>query len=38
LLEFNRSTLQAIRDYRKHWIPVIKFLGEHQEERFAMAV
>lgn len=38
LLEFNRSTLQAIREYRKHWTPVVEFLGEHQEERFAMAV
>jgi acyl-homoserine lactone synthase len=33
LLEFNRSTLQAIRDYRKHWTPVVSFLGEHQGER-----
>ena len=38
LLEFNRTTLQAIREYRKHWTPVISFLGEHQEERMAMAV
>jgi acyl-homoserine lactone synthase len=38
LLEFNRSTLQAIREYRKHWTPVISFLGEHQEERMALAV
>ncbi|MGO9484483.1 MAG: acyl-homoserine-lactone synthase [Rhodomicrobium sp.] len=38
LLEFNRATLQAIREYRKHWTPVVSFLGELQEERMAMAV
>jgi acyl-homoserine lactone synthase len=38
LLEFNRLTLEAIREYRKHWAPVLSFLGEHQEERMAMAV
>ncbi len=38
LLEFNRSTLQTIREYRKHWTPVVSFLGELQEERMAMAV
>ncbi len=37
-LEFNRATLQSIRDYRKHWLPVVSFLGEHEEERMAMAV
>jgi acyl-homoserine lactone synthase len=38
LLEFNRGTLQAIRDYRKYWGQVAEFLGEHQEQRMAMAV
>jgi acyl-homoserine lactone synthase len=38
LLEFNRATLQAIREYRRHWTPVIEFLGEPDEERLAMAV
>lgn len=38
LLQFNRATLDAIREYRKHWMPVVEFLGEYQEERMAMAV
>ena len=38
LLQFNRATLQAVREYRKHWAPVISFLGEHREEGMAMAV
>lgn len=38
VLEFNRATLQAIREYRKHWTQVVSFLGEHEEERRAMAV
>ncbi len=38
LLEFNRATLQSIREYRKHWTQVVTFLGEHEEERVAMAV
>ncbi len=38
LLEFNRSTLQAIRDYRKHWAPVVTYLGELEEQHMAMAV
>jgi acyl-homoserine lactone synthase len=38
LIEFNRSTLQAIREYRKHWTPVASYLGQYQEERTAIAV
>jgi len=38
LLEFNRATLQALRDYRKHWTSVVTFLGEHEGEHMAMAV
>lgn len=38
LLEFNRATLQSIREYRKHWTPVVSYLGELKEERMAMAV
>ncbi len=30
VLGFDRATLQAIRDYRKHWTPVVSFLGEHK--------
>jgi acyl-homoserine lactone synthase len=38
VLEFNRSTLQAIREYRKHWIPVISLLGGEDEEHTALVV
>jgi acyl-homoserine lactone synthase len=38
VLEFNWATLQAIREYRKHWTPVVSFLGEHEEERYARAM
>ena len=37
-LEFNRATLQSIHDYQKHWLPVVSFLGEHEEKHMAMAV
>jgi acyl-homoserine lactone synthase len=38
LLQYNQATLQAIRDYRKHWTPVVSYLGEMREERMAVAV
>jgi acyl-homoserine lactone synthase len=38
MLEFNRGTLQAVREYRKHWAPVITYLGEFQERRLAVAI
>ena len=38
LLEFDTATLQAIRDYRKHWDPVVSFLGEHESKRLTTAV
>ena len=38
LLEFDTATLRAIRDYRKHWDPVVSFLGEHESKRLTTAV
>lgn len=38
VLEFNRSTLQAIREYRNHRIPVISLLGEEDEDRTTLVV
>ncbi|MFY9641430.1 MAG: acyl-homoserine-lactone synthase [Rhodomicrobium sp.] len=38
LMEFNRSTLQVIREYRKHSAPVVTYLGELEEQHMAMAV
>jgi hypothetical protein len=38
LIEFNRPAPQAIRDYRKHWAPVVFLLERHESERLAMAV
>ena len=35
VLEFNRSTLQAIREYRNHRLPVISLLGENDGDRTA---
>jgi acyl-homoserine lactone synthase len=33
LLEFDEATLEAVRDYRKHWDPVVSFRGEHERKR-----
>ncbi len=38
MLEFNRSTLQAVREYRKQWTPVTTYLGELEEQHMAIAV
>ncbi len=38
LLEFDAATLQAIREYREHWGPVVSFLGEHEGKRLALTV
>jgi acyl-homoserine lactone synthase len=38
LIEFDASVLDAIRAHRKHWDPVVSFLGEHDGKRFAMTV
>ncbi len=38
LLEFDEATLQAVRDYREHWAPVVSFLGEHEGKRPLMTV
>ena len=38
LVEFDTSVLEAIRSYRKHWAPVVSFLGEHEGRRLAMTV
>jgi acyl-homoserine lactone synthase len=33
LVEYDASVLEGIRAYRKHWEPVVVFLGEHEAKR-----